>query len=354
MLELHAERVIDEDRDRGLAIVARPDAGPAFLSQLERTEFGSAGLRYRRLGLTTQLARLPHPVFLELHQRDELIGTYAISRARIACGEQHAEGLYRGLLTLNPNARGAGHGRYFVARVLDWLAEIARSSDGLVISWGCIERRNERSLDLLRSAGSQRLGTLESAMAYRQWPRQRVGVDVIDDPEVVASAFDETHRDCGVRRVGSSSTPFYAVTGDTRIDAGARATMTAISLTRSGGLWETLFDSLMRSVPAARRRYDPQNFRYLRLADVVVRPGKTALWRDFLTTLLAKHDAHMAMFMLDPESQAYSLLGEAGIFGRFAASTRQHIEVLAQAWNTPPGLIDELAGRPLAIGPLDI
>ncbi len=354
MLEIRAEQLIDEDRSRGLAILARPDASPAFLSQLERTEFGSAGLRYRRLGIEAQLARLPHPVFLELHEHDEVIGTYAISRSRIACGEQHADGLYRGLLTLNLNARGAGHGRFFVSRVLDWLAESAKSSAGPVISWGCIERRNERSLELLRSVGAQRLGTLESAMAYRQWPRRRVSVDVIDDPQAIASACEEAHRDCGLRRIGSSATPFYALAGDARIDAGARATMTAIKLERSGGLFERLFDSLMRSVPAARRRYDPQNFRYLRLADVVMRPGKTAVWPDFLATLLAKHDAHMAMFMLDPGSQAYSLLDEAGMFGRFAASTRQHVEVLAQGWNIPPGLTDDLAGRPLAIGPLDI
>ena len=107
-------------------------------------------------------------------------------------------------------------------------------------------------------------------------------------------------------------------------------------------------------MPAARRRYDPQNFRYLRLADVVIRPGETSVWRDFLSTLLARHDAHMAMFMLDPESQAYSLLHEAGLLGRFAANTRQHIEVMAQAWNTSPGTIDSIAKQPLAIGPVDI
>ena len=354
MLDVQSEQILDEDRERGLSIRARPDVSPAFLAQLERTEFGSSGLRYRRLGLEAQLARLPDPVFLELHKHDALLGTYAVSRSQVTVGNEVAEGLYRCLLTLEPSVRGGGHGQWFVSRVLAWLQQCAGAIDRPAISWGCIERRNERSLNLLSSLGARRLGSLESVMAYRQWPREAVEANVIEDKQSVEEAFLETHRDCGLSRVGSADTPFYAVAGDARIDAGARATMTAISLTRSGSFGERLFDALMRSVPAARRRYDPQNFRYLRLADVVIRPGKTSLWRDFLSTLLARHDAHMAMFMLDPQSRAYSLLRETGLLGRFAASTRQHIEVMAQGWNFPPGKVDEMAGQPIAIGPVDI
>ncbi len=354
MLQVSNDELLHEDRGRDLTILARPKYSQAFLAQLEQTEFGTSGLRYRRLGLPAQLERLPNPVFFELRQRDDLLGTYALACSQVACSDTVAQGIYRGLLTLHPTARGGGQARYFVEQVLGWLQERARAVAMPTVTWGCIERRNERSLGLLQSAGARRLGTLESLMAYRQWPRERVSVELVDDAGAIASAFADTHKDCGLRRIGSAATPFYALASQARIDAGAHVSMTAINMTRSGGFWESVFDRLMRSVPAARRRYDPHNFRYLRLSDVVARPGKQHLWPDFLTTLLARHDAHMAMFMLDPRCQAYLLLDEAGLLGRFAASTRQHIEVLAHAWHAPPGLLDELAALPLAIGPLDI
>ncbi len=346
--------VLLEDGDRQRRIVAMPAYSDAFLAQLEQTEFGSSGLRYRRRGVAEQLARLPNPVFFELHDAGKLTGTYAVARSQVVCGDQQATGLYRGLLTLTPQARGSGQGKLLVTRALQWLRESIGDQAGTVLTWGCIERNNDRSLRLLQSMGAQRLGTLESLLVYRQWPRERIAVALINDTASVAVAFEQSHRGCGLRRLGTAATPFYAVTDHTGIVAGAHVTVTTIDMIRSGSLWDAIYDKLLIRVPAARRRFDPHNFRYLRLADVVVTPGSRGVWRDFLTTLLARHDAHMAMFMLDPRSEAYALLDSVGVFGRFASSTRQHIEVLAHAWNAPAGMLDELAAQPLAIGPLDI
>ena len=227
VLHIENDELLHEDRDRGLEILARPAYSRQFLAQLEQTEFGTSGLRYRRLGLPAQLGRLPNPVFFELRDRDELAGTYAVACSEVACGDTVAQGMYRGLLTLRPTARGSGQARYFVDEVLRWLREKAQAGNAPTVSWGCIERRNERSLGLLQSAAAQRLGTLESLMAYRQWPRARVNIEVIDDADAVAKAFADTHDDCGLRRIGSTATPFYALAGEARIDIGAHVTMTA-------------------------------------------------------------------------------------------------------------------------------
>ena len=73
----------------------------------------------------------------------------------------------------------------------------------------------------------------------------------------------------------------------------------------------------------------------------MIREGSERLWKDLLGTLLARNDAHMAMFMVDPRSRARELLGRAGIFGRLTASTRQEVAVLANAWNAPAGVLRE-------------
>ena len=77
------------------------------------------------------------------------------------------------------------------------------------------------------------------------------------------------------------------------------------------------------------------------------------MWPDFLSGLLARHDAHMAMFVLDPRLRASSLLRAAKVFGRFAESTRQEVLVVANAWNVPDSELTRAAAAPLGIGPID-
>ena len=264
--------------------------------------------------------------------------------------------MYRGLLSVRSDRQREGLGRLLVERTLAWVGEHAERAGEPLLTWGCIEARNDRSLRLLRARGAQPLGLLETLMVYRQWPRIRVGVDVIEDPRLpaVRGALDETHADCGLRSEADSPLPFLAVSDEAGIVAGARPALTRVDMERIGGLWDVLNDRLLRHVPAARRRFDPRNFTYVRLSDVVVRPGHAGVWRDFLSTVMAMHGTHMAMLVLDPRSRASGLLHEAGVFGRFAAATRQRLLVLGRAWNLEPARLAAHVDAPVGLGPLDL
>lgn len=352
MQPLGPGKLVHEDAASGLSVHALPHFGRDFLGLLENTEFGGGGLRYRRLDVAGQLARLPAANFLELRRGDTLIGTYVLADRTLDVGGATLSGIYRGLLALRPSASGQGLGRYFLDRTFRWLGE--QAGDRPTLSWGCVESNNRRSLALLRSLGASRIGTLESMIAYRQWPRVRVGIDRLTASAAVRSALLRSNEDCGLRYAAESTAPFYAVTDEDGIVAGARASLTRVNMISSGGAWDFFYDKCLRHVPAARRRYDPQNFRYLRLSDVVVRAGRERIWIDLLSTLLARHEAYMAMFLLDARSRTYARLRTAGLFGRFAQSTRQRIDVLASSWNIGTDRLAAIAARPMAIGPLDI
>lgn len=349
-----ADDILWRSDDGGLTLRARAAPGPAFVAQLEATWFGTAGLRYRRLGLAETLARLPDPAFLELEDEQGLLGTYAVARSRLLSPSGPLEGRYRGLLSIRSDRQGEGLGRLLVGQTLAWLAREAAAAGRPLLSWGCVELRNDRSLGLLQAGGAVPLGELETMLVYRQWPRPRATLDVLDEsrgPEV-ARALGEAQRDCAYRVETAGGAPFLALCDDAGILAGARAVPTRVELGRIGGPWDLLYERLFRYVPAARRRFDPRNFTYLRLWDVVVRPGQAHLWGDFLTSVLARHRVHMAMFVVEPRARAYRLLQEAGLFGRFARSTRQRLRVLGRSW----GLADHdpAPGAPLGLGPLDV
>ncbi len=355
MIAFGESTVVHEDPSRGIRIVARREFSDAFLAQLEATTFGTSGLRYRRLGVREQLERLPPGAFLELHVDETLVGTYALASSQLHGAPPETTGLYRGLLSVRPEARESGLGRLLVTRTFDWIGSLSSSSGRPVYSWGCIERDNTRSLELLQSIGATQAGTLETLTAYVHLPRIRASVDVLDESADAAldAALAAAASDCGLRSAASGGGHYFAVRDGDRIDAGARVTLTRVDMATTGSAWDLAHRYLLRFVPPARRRFDPHNFTYLRLSDVVIREGRERLFKDFMSTLLARHDAYMAMFMLDPGSRTRALLEQAGIFGRFTASTRQEVRVLANAWNLPADALHEASAKPVAIGPLD-
>ena len=163
-----------------------------------------------------------------------------------------------------------------------------------------------------------------------------------------------TGDDAGLRGAAGSFGRYFAVLRGGEIVAGARVTITRIDLSRAVGAYGAFHERVGRFIPAIRRRFDPKNFTYLRLSDVVARPGSAATWRDLLPTLMREHGVHMAMFVLDPQSSTYRALADGGLFGRFAENTRTRLDVLATAWNFPSDIIDQVSQRPLGIGPLDV
>jgi GNAT superfamily N-acetyltransferase len=356
MFGIEDSRILHEDSARNLRVIARDVYSDAFVAHLEDTTFGTAGLRYRRLGVREQLDRVQDGVFIELEQGGSLVGTYVLVGSRLHGAGADTTGLYRGLLSIRPDMRGKGLGRLLVTGTFDWLASLSRDSAQALVSWGCIERANTHSLRLLGSLGATAVGSLESLTAYVQWPRNRLAVDELDDSAAaeITDAVQRTLDDCGLRMASTPRGRYFAVTSGNSIVAGARATLTRVDMATTGSAWDSLYRYLLRFVPAARRRFDPSNFTYLRLTDIVIREGEERLWKDFLATILARHDAHMAMFVLDARSTARARLDRAGLFGRLTASTRQEVVVLANAWNLPAKSLDKASTKPLGIGPLDI
>lgn len=341
--------------ESGVSIRLRPHASEAFVRLIEATDFGSEGLRYRRLGVPAQIARLECPAFVELHVDKELVGTYALSARRLRFGDRNAIGVYRGLLTVHPEARGRGLGRKLVEHTLKWMSVEASTVDEPVLSWGCIESSNSHSRKLLESLGAARVGSLDSMLVYRQWPRARIGIEERDAEDWrLAAALSAAGSDSGLRADTGTAGRYLAVTQGKEIVAGARVTITRIDLSRAVGAYGAFHERVGRFIPAVRRRFDPKDFTYLRLSDVLVRADSAAVWKNFLPTLMHEHGVHMAMFVLDPRSRAYQTLSEGGLFGRFAHSTRTQLDVLATTWNAPNNAIELISRRPLAIGPLDV
>ncbi len=354
LLATTEDTCIAEDIDRGLTLTAVARLQGDFVDLIEAATFGTSGLRYKRLDVASQIERLPSPTFVEMRQNDKLIGTYVLASSDLTVDSLTIHGIYRALLTVAEEQAGLGLGRWMMSQTLDWIGQRAAESGTPVMTWGCVEERNEPSLHLLQSLGLDTLGALESMMAYRQWPRREPRVVSVDSAliEAVSEARNATIADCGLTQ--KVDTDWLALVVDGKVRAAARASLVQVNMETIGGFWDSAYRHLLRYVPPARLRFDPENFTYVRISDPVVMPEGVGLWGDFISGLMALNRTHMAMFVLDPRSRARRLLNQGRVFGRLGKATRQSIQVIANSWNVNADVLAAIRSRPLGLGPLDI
>lgn len=332
---------------------ASSEPSEALTRLIERTRFGTSGLRYRRLGVAQALARTRGGVFLSLTQDNEVIGSYVLEQHPLLAGQRAVCGVYRSQLCVAPESQGRGFGRLIVEKSLSWLDEQAGKTSVPVISYGCIESGNSRSLGLLKSARTSALGHLHTQMVYRQWPRRKVAFERLDavGDRRVRDIQAAAYQDCGLTYAAPTDNTFFAVTRDNVVVAGAHANVVRLNFDRMGQPWDFLSDHVFAHVGPARRRFDPRNFRYLKLDGVVAAPGSERVWRNLISTLLAEHGVHMAMFTLDDASQVSRRLSEGGVFGRIARSTRQRLAVIARSHGSQHDWLENITRHPVGIGP---
>lgn len=353
-LTVAGDTLIAEDGDRGLTLTAVTRLESDFVELIEAATFGTSGLRYKRLDVASQIERLPSPAFVEMRQNDELIGTYVLAGSDLTFDGLTIHGVYRALLTVAEEQAGFGLGRWMMSQTLDWVGQRAAENGAPVMTWGCVEERNERSLHLLRSLGLDTLGALESMMAYRQWPRREPRIVKVDSAliESVLEARKSTIADCGL--IQEIDSDWLALVVDGKVRAAARVSLVQVNMETIGGFWDSAYRHLLRYVPPARLRFDPENFTYVRISDPVVMPEGVGLWGDFISGLMALNRTHMAMFVLDPRSRARRLLNQGRVFGRLGQATRQSIQVVANSWNMNADVLASIRSKPLGLGPLDI
>lgn len=355
-LEVGERSIIASDNQRELVVTRT--CSDKFASQLAAIRFGTSGIRYFRRDVPKQLAGLSEPLFVELYLHGELSGTYVLSSQALVAAGREWPGIYRSGLSIRDGARGDGNGRWLVERTLDWLhAALARRGE-YALAWGCIEARNERSRELLMSLGAVHSGRLTSRLVYRQWPRLKVAV--VSPAGEAASGIEQAilaDPGAAVRPRPLVDEHYRALCSGGRWVAGARVQTGSIRFDRMGFPWDGLQAGLLRFSGAARKRFDPEDFRYLRLTDLHVDADHLACWPDFLTTLLHEFDRHMAMLILDPLDPVAERLAEAGLFGPFSRATSAKVDVLAQVLGADggaPELRAALSGAgPTSLVPLE-
>lgn len=330
-----------------LSVKTRPEATPELIEFIESVSFGDEGLRYQRKHLARTLAPLGATTFLSLERDDLVSGSYVLAESTAWIDEQPVRAVYRGLLAVAPSLRRAGRGRQLVETAFAALED----ESAPLLTWGLIERENEASRRLLASLGGREVGSVTTQLVYRQWPQPSPDL-VLLEGDLARSFAESVSPSPGLVLSAPVSLPAYGLVKDGELLAAARVSRSAIDLGAGGPFARFLHRYGYSRFRAIGKRYNRRAFSWLNIHDPLVRPGNAEAWREFLPALLAEHDIHMALFTLDPLSEQAAMLEDAGLFGRFAAATRQELRMVASGFSLAPGWDEKIRATPIRGGPV--
>lgn len=315
---------------QGIEVRHANTAHDDVLALVQSTTFGSGNLAYQRLDVQSQLARFNAPVFFHALAEEQLVGVYVLDKRRLQLGERFVEGYYRGVLAVDAQWQGRRVGKRLTEAARLWLTN--RTLNNTVISYGCIDQDNHRSLRLLESGGATIGSALSMYMMYRQWPAVRCDLAAMgrQHQQQLNVMADELYAQCRVRDVSPSKMPGYVLQDEHGVVVGARVADTSFRITGMSKTASWFTQLCVKPFASARRRFDPECFRYVSFTEVVMRQGCERRWTEFVSTVLARHDCHFGVVYVDPQSQLFNRLQSSGAINRFLHSSTGSINVVWQ------------------------
>lgn len=315
-----------------ISIVIATNPQTDVVELVEATVFGTDGLQYQRLNVRRQLDRFNDPTYFHAMAGEQLVGVYVLDRRDLLIDGKPHTGYYRGVLAVKTSWQGRGAGRQMTAAARTWLAD--KVVDKPVVSYGCIDKGNTRSLTLLNKAGATAGPALSMYMMYRQWPAERCELIELNESHQssLKQLADAVYGVCTARDVTASPLPGFALEDAQGIVISARVAKSAFRITRMSAAATWCTSLFVKPFSVARKRFDPENFRYVAFSDVLIRPGSEALWRDFVSTVLANYNYHFGALYIDPNSALFSQLRKATRFSHLLHSSQGSIQVLWQCF----------------------
>ena len=102
--------VIFEDKRRNLKIQRSSTYTPSFVTFLERTVWGSGGVRYTMPNVADTLKRLKNPHFLSLTENDEIVAVSTLNQKTTHLSGKTYPAVYSYGIAVDAPQRGLGYG----------------------------------------------------------------------------------------------------------------------------------------------------------------------------------------------------------------------------------------------------
>jgi hypothetical protein len=339
--------LVFEDEKIRIERHSEPPAG--FLELLERTIWGTGGVKYAMLDIAERLPKLGGGQFFALREDGALAGAYALEPRVLRVQGREVRGLYRSLLTVAPERGRRGLGARFASEVRRYALERAQ---GPLVLYGFMESENAAALALARAVGHEPWRAFSAAVFTRWSPRDDARVQPLGEGEAaeLAGLLREAQRGHLAWDPEESlrEAPCFVLREAGAIAAAAQVRLHRWRLDGLSGAAGFLVRRVMPILPGLRRFLDPDDLRFAFFGGLYAAPGQEKLLVRLLEALLARADLHAALMYLDPDGRPGAALLSGGGFGFLhALGLRAGGQVMASTAGISPELAAEWRRLPV-------
>ena len=247
--------IIFKDNSCNLLVRRSCAYAPEFLALLERTIWGSGGLKYTVNGLADILNRIHHPHFLSLEENGNLIGVLTLSEKTTRINNRDYPAVYSYGLAIDATKQGKGYGTLLAEQALHYgLSEIGDKG----IYYGYVESDNISSLKAIQKVGRKSLGQYHSLIISRLNPKTVNRLTKLDESkrEQLIQLLYEQYGNHSLTDFEQSikAADYYVLTQGAEILAGLQCEKKHLTIRYLPGVGGFFLLTIMPHIPARRRR----------------------------------------------------------------------------------------------------
>jgi hypothetical protein len=347
--EVRPEQIF-ADVERQLVIEAHSQPPDALIQLLDRTEWGTAGLRYVMHGKRAELARIKKAHYVALRVRGELVATVTLVEKTLRIGSRRHAALFVYCLATAAGHTDRGYAELVAGQAMRHFME--QRPEVLIYSF--IESQNTRSLSVARRTGAFVLGSVEAVNLSRLAPRDANGVERLKATQraELSARLSQAYQDYLADDFSEALHPedYWVLLHRGEIVAGAQALVRSMSITQMRGAigraMLTLEPLLGRLNPFFRLR----NRSFLMFENLYAQPGHMRDLVRLLDALLNRHRLTSGVLYCDPRGALYQGLRQSGAFGLFYhAAPTSTLQVVVRSQRLNDDERAELSARPLLL-----
>jgi GNAT superfamily N-acetyltransferase len=322
--------IIFEDKPRQLVIRQSGTYTPNFLALLERTVFGSGGLKYSINGMADILSRIHQPHFLSLEEDGNLVGVLTLIQKTTRLAGKDYPAFYAYGLAVENIRRGRGYGTLLSEQALRYgLNKLGDKA----IYYGYIEADNIYSLKTIRKIGRKSLGLYKSLIISHLYPKHDGSVEKLEDSkrEQLVQLLYKQYENHSLVDFEQAVKPeeYYILRRGQEIIAGLQCEKNHWTIKYLPGAGGFLLLKVLPYTPILRKLFPERNFHFLTLGNIYVKTGYERELFKFIEAVLAEYQLNFGLICIDKRSPVYKRLEKAGKFGIFNALVHVPVHVMA-------------------------
>jgi GNAT superfamily N-acetyltransferase len=347
--------IIFKDNSRNLSIRQSSTYAPEFLALLERTIWGSGGLKYTVNGLADILNRIHHPHFLSLEENGNLIGVLTLIQKITRLRQRDYPAIYYYGFAVEESKRGRGYGTLLAEQALNYaLSKIGEKG----IFYGYVDSDNIRSLKALQKVRQKSLGLYHSLIISRLSPRNDDRLTKLEESkkeQLIQLLYEQYDNHSLVDFEQSvKAEGYYVLTQGKEIIAGLQCEKHYLNIKYLPGVTGFFLLKLLPYIPVLCNLVQGGDFDFLALGNIYVKEGYEPTLFKLIEAVLAKYQFNFAMIYMDKRSRIYQRLERERKFGIFNLLVNAPVHVMAYLKGFTETEMAEIQRQPIFISAMDL